>query len=281
MKKILLLSLMTLSPFTLAEIIKSPIHSIEDVPEMNLQLLKFENGRVAFINQENKSFSPMIQLAQAGDVVEAKVDSDSNLMELKTLEVSESGPGLMNLHQERPKFDPTIIPSLAEAQKIFKRLNQFYTPNSECSNRAHVWAWEEFKNHGIKSLKAWIFFTASYITRNRTKWWFHVAPMIMVKHNGKIEGRVLDYRYSHGPVTYKEWSDPFVFSKRPCKPTTKFSEYDVNPQTEDCYQMIEPMYYWVPKDIHNHELINRYKTDFSQGEIRASYSQAFYQVRNQ
>ena len=124
-------------------------------------------------------------------------------------------------------------------------------------------------------MKIFVLFTASYIDRVRFKWWFHVAPMLTVNEGGKIERRVLDYMFAHRPLTVREWTNQLVFSKRPCLPTTRFSEYDVNPQTEDCYLMDAPMYDWTPTDLRNQEMQGKYKTEFSQGEIRAAYSEAF------
>src|SRR5690606_7148135 len=136
----------------------------------------------------------------------------------------------MSLVEEREpiNFQPTVIPNYMEADKIFNRLNPNWRRSSECSNRAHIWAHEEYNKYNIKSEKAFIFFTASYINQNRFKWWFHVAPMLTVNENGQMVKRVLDVIFNHQPVTIKEWTDNFIFSKRPCKVTTKFSEYDVN-----------------------------------------------------
>src|SRR5690606_15063954 len=110
-----------------------------------------------------------------------------------------------------------------------------------------------FKRSGTKSNKVFVLFTASYINRNKFKWWFHVAPLVEVNESGSIQSRVMDFRYTDRPLPIKEWTDVMVFSKRPCKVTTKFSEYDINPQTEDCYLMVESMYYRLPGDIYNQE----------------------------
>src|SRR5690606_5328848 len=112
------------------------------------------------------------------------------------------------------------------AEKIFNRLNGNYQRVSQCFNRAHIWAYEEFTKHKIKSLKAWIFFTNAYIIKHRFLWWFHVAPMLTVKNGEKMERLVLDHRYSQGPQTIKEWSNMLVYTHRDCKFDGKFHEYD-------------------------------------------------------
>jgi hypothetical protein len=275
MKKLIVLCFVLGSLPLMAEVVRSPIHSVEKI-ESNY-LIKFENGRVGFLSAHDKSFGAHNLQNLAGSMVEARLNEDYSVVSMKVLEEQPKESKALKIldNEEAPLYEPTIVPSLNEATKIFKRFNPNYRRASECSNRAHVWASEEFKKTNLKSMKVYALFTASYITRVRFKWWYHVAPMLAVKEGGKVERRVMDFMFTHQPVKVKEWTDQFVFSKRPCLPTTKFSEYDVNPQTEDCYLMDGPMYNWTPTDLSNEELQGRYKTEFSQGEIRAAYSEAF------
>lgn len=275
MKHLIPLCTLLISPLIHAEMIRSPIHSLERI-ENSPYIIKFANGRVAFMSAQEKGLGEDLNLLSPETIVEAKVDDDGNLISIQMMEDEEmTGIQKMLVPQGPPVFEPTIIPSLAEATKIFKRLNPQYRRASECSNRAHVWASEEFTKNNIKSNKVFALFTASYINRNHFKWWFHVAPLLSVKEGDKIVYRVLDYMFDHRPKTIKEWTDNFVFSKRPCLPTTRFSEYDVNPQTEDCYLMTGTMYDWNPTDLIRQEREGYYKTQFSQGEIKAAYGQAF------
>jgi hypothetical protein len=275
MKKIIVSCFMLGTLPAVADVVKSTIHSVERVNSN--YLVKFENGRVAFVSSQNKMLGGQNLQGLKGARVEAKLSSDYSLLSIQSIEAAPENVKSLPSFEivEPPVYEPTVIPSLAEANKIFKRLNPNYKRASECSNRAHVWASEEFKKNNIKSMKVFALFTASYIDRVRFKWWYHVAPMLTVNEGGRIERRVMDYMFTHQAVTVKEWTDQFVFSKRPCLPTTRFSEYDVNPQTEDCYLMDGPMYDWNPTDLSNRELQGKYKTDFSQGEIRAAYSEAF------
>ena len=272
MKKIIALGLIFGTLPTIAEVVRSPIHSLEKVN--NNYLVKFENGRVAFLSANHKSLGLSNLNGLKGRMVEAKLARDYSLLSIQSLEAPLKALERAEM-VEPPLYEATIISSLNEAKKIFKRLNPNYKRASECTNRAHIWASEEFKKNNLKSMKIFVLFTASYINRVRFKWWFHVAPMLTVNEGGKIERRVLDYMFAHRPLTVREWTNQLVFSKRPCLPTTKFSEYDVNPQTEDCYLMDAPMYDWTPTDLRNQEIQGKYKTEFSQGEIRAAYSEAF------
>jgi len=99
--------------------------------------------------------------------------------------------------------------------------------------------------------------------------------MYKVNDQGNLKDLVMDFRYTDRPLTVKEWSDQFVFTKRPCKVTTKFSEYDVNPQTENCYLIFESMHYKIPAEIHEKELSGKQKTKTSDYELKASYKYAF------
>lgn len=271
MTKLIVISLLIFSFTSYAEILRNSIHSVERIGEH--YLVKFQNGRIAFLPLEEKALYPNLK----GVHVEARLDKNFNLLSMNSLpqktslsvieeSVENNGPA---------DFFPTIVSNLNEATNIFNRLNPNYKRASECSDRAHVWASEELKRSGLKSMKVFVLFTASYINRVRFKWWFHVAPMISVYENGKIQKRVLDFMFNHGPVTVREWTNQFVYSGRPCLMTKRFSEYDVNPQTEDCYLMEESMYYWTPLDLQKQELERRYKTEFPQGELQSAYRRAF------
>jgi hypothetical protein len=280
MKIFIPLSMLLLSPLSYAEVLTSKIHSIVYGQDARgTHLVKLQNGRVAFIKSSDKFLTKSIATsALSKETVEINLSNNAELISIRSVNDSmlftDETPDFL-AENKQLSFTPTVLASEAAANKMFQRLNPFYKRISECSNRAHVWSYEEFSKNGIKTEKAFVFFTAAYINRNRFKWWFHVAPMVSVKKKGKIEKLVMDYRYNHRPVTVKEWTDTFVFSKRECKETKKFSEYDVNPQTEDCYVIFTPMHYWVPRDIHNQELINHYKNDFIESEVRAAYREAF------
>jgi hypothetical protein len=274
-KTIALLSMMVVFHFAYAETLSSPVHSIESISEEEV-LIKFQNGRVAFLRRQQQDVIHQIKALPQDVPIEAKLDDKLRLEAFKIMpEKFSTTSSILNLSHRLTSFPPSLIPNLGELEKIFQRFNSNYQRSSECSNRAHVWAWEEFKNHQIFSEKVYVLFTASYINRNRFKWWFHVAPLFSVIVNNNIEKRVMDYLFDRHPKTIKGWTDNFVFSQRPCRETTKFSDYDVNPQTEDCYLMIDSMYTWNPIDLKNQELYGIYKSTFSKNDLRTAYDEAF------
>lgn len=270
MNKLFVISLaLGISPLISAETIKDRIHDIEG------GIVKFENGRVAFLN------SSPVRL-EKNTVIRAELDDqDSSLIsyevlnepELKKMSARNTEPPAP-LPRVRPFFEPTIVPSMEEAYNIFNRSNQNYKRVSECTDRAHVWAHEEFKRTGTKSKKAFVFFTPSYIESIRFKWWFHVAPMYSVQTPTGVQEMVMDFRYTDRPMTVKEWTDQYVYTKRPCKPTLRFSEYDVNPQDESCYLMIDSMHYKIPGDLAAQEQ-GRYKSSTSESEVREALRNGF------
>ena len=272
MKKLFILSMVLFAAATVhAETIRSHVHGLED------RFVKFTNGRVAFLDTRSVDLAP-------SDYVEAEVDDfDYSLISFKKLndEKEYQNKNLsFAIDQDlepipRSEFEPTVVPNMQEIQNIWNRSNPYWKRTSECSDRAHIWAHDEFKRTGTKSEKIFILLTASYIDSVRFKWWFHVAPMYTVNDNGTMKKIVMDYRYTDRPLTIKEFTDELVFTKRSCKVTTRFSEYDVNPQTENCYLMFESMHYRLPEELHQTELKGLYKTSTSEAELRMVFNLAF------
>ncbi len=255
----------------LGETLTDKIHSIVETSN-DSHIVRFEKGRVGFIS--NDLLEEMKNNTGAEVQVELDRKSDIRQMTIIKSPAATYDVYLKNNLQEPPAFTPTVI-SQAKASEIFKTMNDNFRRLSECSDRAHVWAYDENKKSGINSQKAFILLTASYINRVRFKWWFHVAPMFDVETGNGIQKMVTDVMYKDRPVTIKEWTNMMVFSGRDCKMTTKFSEYDVNPQTEDCYMMFESMYYRLPGDLSAQETMSVYRTEWNDFEVSSARSRAF------
>lgn len=266
MKFFLVLGLALYSVGAISETMVTSIHSYRSEDGF----MRLANGRVVFVSALPKHISTL-------EDREFRITLNDK-SELLTIE--EAGPlrsehSLVEEIGERPPYTPSVLPSKLELEAMWNRMNGNYKRVSECTDRAHVWAYDEFKRSGFMSEKVFAFFTASYINRVRYKWWFHVAPLVRVNENGQVVSYVMDYRYSHRPNLIKEWTDSLVFSKRPCRMTTKFSEYDVNPQTEDCYMMIDSMYYRLPADLKLQETKGVYRKDFNLSEVNSARIWAF------
>lgn len=244
MKSFLVMALLALTHAASADSIHSVVRGHNGEPH----LVKFLSGAVEFIEPHET-----VKLL----AYEAKVQTPTQKS--------------MLLFQEEP-FEPSIVPD-DQITTIFKRMNPYMKRKSECSDRAHVWAWDEFNRSGIKSQKAFLMLTDTYIKRTRFKWWFHVAPMYTTTSGQKI---VMDFQFLDRPVTFTEWKDNLVFSKRECVTDFNFLDYNAGAdQTQDCYVKFEPMYYYVPGDIGFREQ-GRPKTGWSASQVNASRSRAFF-----
>jgi hypothetical protein len=252
----------------LGETLKDKVHSVVD-SGADSQIIRFENGRVGFLGRDLAIDTKDLE----GSEIQVELDRSSEIRGLTVLKEANATYDVYlknTLLQEPPAYEPTNI-SVDKVQEIFRSLNPNFKRLSECSDRAHVWAWDEFQKSGIKSQKAFILLTASYINRVRFKWWFHVAPMFNVGGQKWIT----DVMYKERAVPLKEWTNMMVFSGRDCKVTTKFSEYDVNPQTEDCYIMFDSMYYRLPGDLSLQETSGTYRSDWYESEVNGARSRAF------
>lgn len=231
------------------------IHSISKGSGGEPHLVKFNSGEVKFIEPADYHTLSKYQ------------------KRLKTSQLyTHSAPEEKVLNPDEINFEPTLV-SDDEIQRIFKNFNPYMKRKSECSDRAHVWAWDEFTRTGTKSEKAFLMLTDTYIKRHRYKWWFHVAPMFTTSSGQKM---VMDFQFLDKPVTFTEWKNNLVFTKRECVTEFSFLAYDAGAdQTQDCYVKFEPMYYYIPGDIGNRER-GRGKTDWSSSEVRASRARAFF-----
>lgn len=225
------------------------VHSIVRGKEGEPHLIKFNSGAVHFVEQDEEhklaAYKAMIKTTKQNKL----------------------------LFQEESDFQPSVLAN-DEIQAIFKRMNPYIRRKSECSDRAHVWAWDEFQRSGAKSEKAFLLLTDTYIRRTRYKWWFHVAPMYTEASGQKM---VLDKQFLDRPVTFNEWKNLLVFSKRDCVTDFRFLDYDAGAdQTQDCYTKAEPMFYFIPGDIGAREN-GRPRTGWSSSEVNASRSRAFFE----
>lgn len=269
-KAALLCLLLTLTFLARAETLRDEIHSLElgDGGEEHLLLLR--NGRVVFIAADEAKAFVESEL-KPGDRVEVVVDKHSSLKAISSLppekeedweEDSPEGPAL---------GEPTVFSSYAEAKALFAQMNRTYKSSSECTDRAHIWAWEEWKKHGLVSKKVFLFFTRTYIRRYRYHWWFHASPFTYISENGGVVEHVLDRRYTSYPHHMKPWTDIFIRSKKSC-PVTTYRYYRTHKYGEEhCFLVKVPMYYRLPYHVRMLEDYGRTKSSFSTSEVNFSY----------
>lgn len=256
-----------------ADSIKSRIHSIDIAPKKGQShLIMLENGSVVFLKyNEQRELKAFQESLKNDELLQVEVDAKNNFISAET--VGDNAP-----ENEEPRnepsftYDPTVVSSGTATTRIFRRMRRDYQNDSQCYNRAHVWAWEEFQNSGLKSMKHFLFFTRRYIRNYNYKWWFHVSPSVVVKGLGI---RILDRRYTGGYRTVSSWTRNFVYSRRACPVVNKYYDYRNNQEKEDCYLIPVSMYFWQPRDIERRDRTGFEKTSFIQSEVDYAYWEAF------
>jgi hypothetical protein len=272
MKRIsLLISLTMLSSFSFAETIRSSIHSVSMGEGDQAHLIKLNNGRVVFMSPNDKFLGPDDLIP--GSTVEVKVDDDSKLESIATIE-DKSLPSDeidQGIDKSLPSRDATVLPNYSKAQKVLEGMNTSWRRNTECTDRAHIWSYEEWKKSGLIQNKVFMFFTNTYIRRYNYKWWFHVSPYTLVREHGNVIEYVMDRRYSSYPRHMKSWTDIFIRSKKTC-PVKTYAHYRANKNgSEHCFLVKTSMYYRLPYHVRHMEDYGRTLTSFKSSEINFSY----------
>lgn len=278
MKLVFYLGVFLMALSTYAESFSSKINSIDIATKVNdAHLIKMENGRVIFVEYYQKELLQSFKDSLKNQAtLEVEVDANNYFLSAETVDEKEFDSAIEEQTlTKRMSFDPTVVSSNSAASAIFRRMRRDYQYDSQCYNRAHVWAYEEFQNSALKSKKLFLFFTRRYIRNYRYKWWFHVSPMVLVRQGNSIVERVLDRRYTGGPRYVSNWTRNFVHSGRTCPVVHKYYDYRNNQESEDCYLIPVSMYFWQPRDIERRDRTGAEKTQFFRREVDHAYWEAF------
>ncbi|WPU66982.1 protein-glutamine glutaminase family protein [Peredibacter starrii] len=239
-------------------------------------LIKLENGRVVFLDEEERELITDFEDSQRnGDYLEVVVDNTNSFVSAETVENENSVSPEEVKTAPNFSYDPTVLGSYSEANSIFSRMRRNYQNESQCYNRAHIWAYEEYKRSNLNSMKLFLFFTNRYIRNYRYQWWFHVSPMVLVNEGGASVERVLDRRYTTTPRFVNSWTNIFIYSGRKCPVVQKYNDYRNNQEKEDCYLIPVSMYFWQPRDIVSRDNNGYEKKSFIKSEVDWAYWEAF------
>lgn len=275
--KYLLVSLLSVgfSGAVSAENFSSTIHSIDLGHGRESHLVRFNNGRVGFVEADKANILATLQSRDENQEVKVSTNSKNNIYAVRVTNIEDPGDGDQEGEGESDQepYSPTIVKNTNAALKLFNTMRKDYTLKGECYNRAHIWTVEAKKKNDANLMKIFMFFTESYIRKYKFNWWFHVTPMVYV---GSLNSpRTLDRRYTSGPRQTKTWSNTFVKSKKTCKIVEKFDDFYENQQSQDCYHIYTSMYYVKPRDIEKRDLTGVEKTEFIDREINKAYKNAF------
>jgi hypothetical protein len=261
----------------IAKKIESQIHSLDKGAVGQQHLVKLTNGQVAFVEFNDKALLKRIdQSYQHKDWLEFTLDEKNNLLGLQIIPAQFSFEGRAIADPEDPPapYAPSVV-TLSEATSMFRKMRTNYQQDSQCFNRALIWTYEAFINSNINSNKVFLFFTSRYIRSHHYHWWFHVTPMMFIGAVGRANWKILDRRYTHGPINSKTWTDIFIQTKRTCKTVYKYSDYRDHQQEQDCYLIPVSMYYVVPSDIERFEETGEERTSFEEEEVEYARWEAF------
>lgn len=267
MRKVLTtLILIMLTSAALADHFLDTIHSVSAGEGNQEHLVYLENGRVFFVNPHHYSPADF----RAGDRIEVETDQNNRLITVKSLYKSLASTEVFDIF-ENYEEDATILPSYSEASTIFQGMNRSYYNKTECTDRAHVWSYEEWKKSKLISRKVFMFFTSTYIRRYNYNWWFHVSPYTLVSENETITEYVLDRRFIGAPKTMKAWSDVFIQSKKAC-PVSTYAHYRANNYgPEHCFHVKSHMYNRLPLHVEKEENTGQIRSQFNTSEVNFSY----------
>lgn len=270
------LCLLFLCPLVFAESVTSTIYEIDVGNKNEMALLKLDSGRVVFVSPKQvKILKSLKEQWKNKILIEVEVNEQNQLVRTQ-ISKEQWRPVVEDyVNFDSINYEPTIVPNMEEAQKVFSRMRRSYQNESQCFNRAHIWTFEAFKKTGLYSKKIFLFFTNRYIRNYRYHWWFHVSPMITVATEQGVFDKVIDRRYTRGPLSIKAWTDVFVYSHRNCPVAEKYSEYRRNQSIEHCYIMPRSMYFYHPSDMSRQERTGSIRTEFGAGRISEAYREAF------
>lgn len=177
------------------------------------------------------------------------------------------------LHFSDAHYRPSYLKSMDQARSMFYEARTNHK-ESQCFNRAHVWAYDWRIKHQLYSSKVWLFFTRKYIRKFKFQWWFHVAPMAHVNINGEMKERVMDIKYARGPIKLKTWTDIFMRDYADCPVVEKYSDHANFPESGTCFVMKSSMYYYQPVDLEQRDLTGIEKSHWMEPEVKQAFLEA-------
>lgn len=232
---------------------------IDHIDHGEPDLAMLENGQVAILPENFEAPEGPVRIT---------INDRHEIIHLERLPEGEPSE---EVSEVETSYKPTILNSYEEARAIFSRQRRGWQRDSQCYNRAHVWAYEEHRRTGLNSMKVFIFYTRRYIRDYNFYWWFHAVPATYV---GSVL-YTLDRLFASSPLTINPWVKLFVVSGRTCPMITRYSDYSNHQESEHCYIHLASQYFWQPRDLDRYERTGEEKTRFLKNEIDHAYWEAF------
>lgn len=165
------------------------------------------------------------------------------------------------------------LSSMSQANYYFRKMRTDTRNGSQCYNRAHVWAYELWKYHGLTTRKNWMFFTRRYIREYNYYWWFHVTPYVYVNGQGTV---ALDRTFMREATHIVPWKNYFMRNDAACPLLSQYSYnyYRNNQEAAYCYWIRTNMYFWQPYQIENLAEGADVRYGWKNSEINIAYGDA-------
>jgi hypothetical protein len=255
------------------------ITSIDRGRSDEIPMILLSNGRVARLSKEDTLLLEDLDVAlQQKSWIKVILNKERTILAVESVEAPQTHDSSFTSEEKSILYAPSVIPGLEQARMVFKQMNRNYNSDSQCYNRAHVWAWEMYQKYRINSQKVFMFFTPKYIRRYNFEWWFHVSPFVLVQDKGAVVERTMDFRYTNGPKTMKQWTDTFMSNDPECKVVSKYTEYEYTRENEDagwCMMLKVPMYYYQPLDLEAMDKQGKVRLFWEEWEVSNAYREAF------
>lgn len=257
--------------------VKSQIHSIDEGIKNDEILIFLTTGRVIRIaKSEEAKRRDFFNARDLKQWIHFKL-GENHRIESYVIQSSTNKARKLALKRTEENYTPTIIENIDLAMNYFHEA-KYVNKESQCYNRAHIWAYEWFKKYSIYSIKTWIFFTRRYIRKYKFDWWFHVSPSVRLMHNGIQKEMVMDVKYARGPLDLKNWTNIFMRDDANCPMVKTYSDYANYPESGSCFTMRTSMFYYQPIDIEIKESWGTIKANWYDEEIKQAYLEAFDEV---
>lgn len=257
--------------------IKSQIHDIDMGAGTDVPLIFLTSGHVISYPLGKKTDFDILKLGMKNHSwFIFTVNDKRELLSIKETQAPliQTPPAMSSLTDEIP-YQPSILKDLDAARSFFYDARRKAKEESQCFNRAHVWTYEWRTKNNLYANKTWLFFTRKFIRKYKFEWWFHVAPSVLIVHEGQVRERVMDIKYARGPLKLKQWTDIFMRDNADCPVVQKYSEQADYPESGSCFVMRSSMYYYQPVDLELFELTGIPKTRWLEPEVKHAFLDAF------
>ncbi len=259
-------------------LVKSQIHSVDEGNKNEETLVFLTTGQVLRLKKTEtlirREFTKAKTLKQW---IHFQLGQNHKIENYMIQSTQIKRPQQVPLKIQEETYTPTIIENIDLVSNYFHEA-KYVNKESQCYNRAHIWAYEWFTKNSINSMKTWLFFTRKYIRKFKFDWWFHVSPSVRLMHNGNQKEMVMDIKYARGPLDLKNWTDIFMRDDANCPLVKTYSDYANYPESGSCFTMRTSMFYYQPIDIETKETWGSIKANWYDEEIKQAYLEAFDEV---